>query len=309
MRVVVTGATGFVGAPLVAALAKRGDAVIALVRDAARAKERLGDAADVVAAELETPGAWQQRLAGADAIVNLAGEPIAAKRWDARQKQVIRDSRVESTRVLVEAIAALAEGARPRVLVTASGIDYYPAAAPGYDDEDEVTEADPPADTFLGRVCRDWEREAAVAEPLGVRVARLRLGMVLAPGGGALARMTAAFRKHAGGKLGSGRQWVSWIHRDDVIGIVLAALGDAAYTGPLNAVAPETIRNAQLAKALGLALAKPSWLPAPGFAIKLALGEFAEAVLTGRRAVPKRLSEIGYAWKHPTLAEALVDCV
>jgi uncharacterized protein (TIGR01777 family) len=308
MRVVVTGATGFIGVPLVAALRARGDAVVALVRDEQRARARLGDGVELVATDLETAGPWQRAIAGSDAVVSLAGEPLGGKRWDARQKQVIRDSRVEATRVVVEAIAAADAAARPKVLVSVSGVDYYPPAGPPMDD-DEVTEADPPGDSFLARVCRDWEREATAAEPLGVRVVRLRLGLVIGAGGGALSRMLPAFRRFVGGKLGDGEQWASWIHRDDVVAIIAAALADARYAGPINGVAPEAVRNAQLAKAIGLATHRPSWLRVPGFAIRAALGEFAEAILTGRRVVPRKLAELDYAWKHPTLAEALVDSV
>jgi uncharacterized protein len=176
VNIVVTGATGFVGTPLVAALRARGDAITVLSRDAERAKQALGDVT-AVTAELETPGRWTEALAGADAIVHLAGEPVAAKRWDARQKQVIRDSRVEATRVLVEAIEKLPIVERPKVLVSASGTDYYPYALDKAEfDDDEVTEADPPGDTFLARVCRDWEREARGAEPFGVRVVLMRTG-------------------------------------------------------------------------------------------------------------------------------------
>jgi uncharacterized protein (TIGR01777 family) len=307
MRVVVTGATGFVGAALVPALLERGHDVTVLARDAERARAKLGDVT-AVTADLETPGPWQGELAGAGAVVHLAGEPIADKRWDARRKQVIRDSRVEATRVIVEGLAALEPGVRPGVLVCASGADYYPPAGPPMDD-DEVTESDPPGDSFLARVCTAWEREAAAAEPLGVRVVRLRLGGVLGRGGGLLARLVPMFRRYAGGRLGDGSQWVSWIHRDDVVGVICAALADARYTGPINAVAPETVRNAQLAKALALATERPSWLPAPKFALRVALGEFAEVVLSGRRVVPRKLTMLEYAWKHPTLAEALVDCV
>lgn len=318
MKVVVTGATGFIGQPLVAALRDRGDDVIALVRDVERAKQQLrGDepvrsapgeaqrgSLHLVLAELETPGLWCDRLDGADAIVHLAGEPVAGKRWDARQKQLIRDSRVESTRTIVEAIGKTTE--RPKVLVTASGIDYYAFASNQHDfDDDEVTEADPAADTFLGRVCRDWEHEALAAESLGVRVACMRTGLVIGKHGGALAKLRQPFELFAGGKIGSGRQWVSWIHLDDVVAAYATALADDRYRGPINLVTA-SIRNAEFSRALGEALGKPSWLRVPAFALKAAVGsEFAESILEGRRVVPTKLQSLGFRWQHPTLAGAL----
>jgi len=304
VHVVVTGATGLIGVPLVAALRGRGDRVTVLSRSAERAKAVLGDV-DAVTADLESHGEWEAALPKADAIVHLAGESIGGARWNARQKQVIRDSRVEATRTLVEALAALPASDRPKVLVTASGVDYYPFA-PRTDefDDDEVTEADPPGDTFLARVCRDWEREAAAASELGLRVASMRSGVVLGPGG-ALAKMTTPFKLFVGGRIGSGDQWFSWIHLDDAIAIYLAATVDERYSGPVNMVAPETVRNRQLARDLGGVLHRPSFLPVPGFALKLAVGELSEYLLEGRRVVPKKLVELGFVWKYPTLAKAL----
>jgi uncharacterized protein (TIGR01777 family) len=297
VKVVVTGATGFIGSSLVPALVAAGHAVTVLTRTAAHATS-LG-AVRVVETELESAGPLAPILDGQDAIIHLAGEPIAGRRWDARQKQRIRDSRVESTRAIVEAIAAAAD--RPRVLVHASGIDYYPFAT-GPLDDDDVTEADAPADTFLGRLCRDWEREASAAS--GVRVVHMRTGLVLGPRGGPLAKMTIPFKLFAGGKLGSGKQWVSWIHVDDVVAAYLAALTDDRYAGAVNLVT-ESTRNADFSAALGRALHRPSWLPVPAFAVKAAVGELAESVLNGRKAVPAKLRALGFAWQHPTLAAAL----
>jgi uncharacterized protein len=302
---VVTGATGFIGAALVPALRAAGHPVTVLSRDADRARRALGDVT-AVTADLQTAGPWTSALAGAAAIVHLAGEPVAGRRWNARIKQRLRDSRVETTRTLVEAIAALPAASRPRALITSSGIDYYPFALDARDtefDDDEVTEADPPGDSFLARLCRDWEAEARAAQPLGVRVACMRTGMVLGPGG-ALARLTTPFRLFAGGPIGSGRQWVSWIHRDDAVRAYAAAVADDRYTGPINLVT-DSIRNADFARALGAALHRPSWLPVPGFALRVALGELADYALHGRRAVPTRLRALGFTWTHPTLAEAL----
>ena len=321
MKVVVTGATGLIGTPLVAALRERGDDVIVLVRDVDRAKQHLrpDDAPaprvpgakqpgslHLVLADLEAQGIWCDRLDGTDAIIHLAGEPVDAKRWDARQKQLIRDSRVESTRTLVEALGKTQN--KPKVLVTASGVDFYPAALDQNDfDDDEITEADPPSDSFLGRVCRDWEKEARVAETLGMRVASMRTGLVLAKHGNAMIKLRRQFKLFAGGRLGSGRQWMSWIHLDDVVSAYLAAATDDRYRGPINMVT-ESTRNAEFVRVLGKVLGKPSWLPAPAFAIKAVLGaEFAESLLQGRRVVPARLRELGFTWKYPTLQAALAE--
>ncbi|MCA9680052.1 MAG: TIGR01777 family oxidoreductase, partial [Myxococcales bacterium] len=256
------------------------------------------------AAELESPGAWQAEVRGVDGVIHLAGEPIG-QRWDARVKQRIRDSRVESTRYLVEAIAALPAAERPRVLVSASGVDYYPFAidTAGFDDDD-VTEADPPGDSFLARVCRDWEAEAQLAEPHDVRVVRMRTGLVL-DRGGPLARLAGPFKFFVGGKLGSGEQWVSWIHRADVVAAYLAALDEAAWHGPVNLVAPEAVRARGLARAIGHALHRPSWMPVPGFAVRLVAGEAAAYLLAGRKVVPRALLAHAFKYQHPDLAGAL----
>jgi uncharacterized protein (TIGR01777 family) len=304
MKIVVTGATGFIGTALVEALRARGDSIIVLSRDAQKARTALGDVT-AVAADLQSAGSWMTSLSGTDAVVHLAGEPVAARRWDARQKQRLRDSRVETTRTLVEAIAGLPADQRPRTLISASGTDYYPFAPDTEFDDDEVTERDPPGDSFLGRLCRDWEAEAARAEQLQLRVVRMRTGMVLGPGG-ALAKLTTPFKLFAGGRIGSGRQWVPWIHRADAVRVFEAALSDDRYTGPINLVT-DAVRNAELSRAIGASLGRPSWLPVPGFALRAALGEFAEYVLSGRRVVPARLRELGFGWTYTTLAGALAS--
>ncbi len=307
MKVAVTGATGFVGVPLVQALQAHGDEVVALVRNKARAAERL-PGTELVEAELETQGPWCEVLGRVDGIIHLAGESIAGKRWNARRKQAIRDSRVETARTIVEAIAKLRDDKRPRVLVTASGIDYYPyAVGVGEFDDDEVTEIDKPADTFLGRLCRDWEREARAAEALGLRVAAMRCGLVFGPHGGALERMATPFKFFVGGRIGDGRQFVSWIHLDDAVSGYVTAVHDERYAGPINLVTGST-RNAHLARTIGRVLHKPSMLPVPAFALELAVGsELAESILNGRNVVPSRLRELGFTWKHPELAEAIAS--
>jgi uncharacterized protein (TIGR01777 family) len=307
MKVAITGATGFIGTPLVAALQARGDEVVAFTRDPARARLQ---GTRLVEADLEQPGPWQDAIAGCDAVINLAGEPVAGKRWDARQKQRLRDSRVETTQNLVAAIAkALTSSSRgPRVLVSASGVDYYPfanAEIADFDD-DEVSEADPAGEDFLARLCKAWEAEAFTAEPLGVRVVTMRTGLVLGPHGGALAKMTTPFKLFAGGRIGSGRQWMAWIHVADAVAAYLAAVDDARYRGPINLVTDST-RNADFSKQLGGVLHRPSWLPVPGFALRAAVGEIAETLLNGRRVVPAKLRELGFTWKHPELREALAS--
>jgi uncharacterized protein (TIGR01777 family) len=302
MKIVVTGATGFLGTALVGALRARGDAVVALSRDAAHARAVLGDVT-AVTADLQNRGVWADALARTDAVVHLAGESMVAKRWDARQKQRLRDSRVEAARTLVEAIAALPAADRPRVLISASGSDYYPFAPDSEFDDDEVTESDPPGDTFLARLCVDWEAQARAAELAGLRVACMRTGIALGPGG-ALAKLTAMFKGFVGGRIGSGRQWVPWIHRDDAVRGYVTALTDDRYTGSINLVAG-SVRNAELSKALGKALSRPAWLPVPAFALRAAVGEFADYLLGGRRVVPARLRELGFTWTQPTLDAAL----
>jgi uncharacterized protein len=304
MKIVVTGATGFIGQKLVPLLVARGDEVVALSRDADRARAKLGAGVTAVTADLQAKGAWTEALAGAGAIIHLAGESVAARRWDTRQKQIIRDSRVETTRALVEAIAARPAGERPGALISSSGADYYPFADPAFGDDDDVTEKDPPGDSYLARVCRDWEAEARAAEPLGVRVVLMRTGLVLG-GGGGLAKMTTPFKLFAGGPIGSGRQWVSWMHRDDAAAAYVAAVHDDRYRGPINLVT-DSIRGRDFARVLGAAMHRPSWLPVPAFAVKLAAGELAEYILHGRRVVPGKLRELGFSWKYPDPEAALV---
>ena len=303
MKIALTGATGFIGTKLVAALVTRGDQVTVLTRDATRARDKVRGAT-IVEVNLEQAGPWQASLDGVDAIIHLAGESIAGKRWDARQKQILRDSRIESTRNIVGAIGKAAS--RPRVLVSASGVDYYPFAktALGDLDDDEVTEIDPAGDDFLAKLCKAWEAEASTAEQLGVRVVMMRTGIVLGERGGALAKMETPFKLFAGGRIGSGHQWFSWIHVDDVLAAYLAAVDDARYRGPLNLVT-DSVRNAEFSKQLGRALHRPSWLPVPAFALRIAVGELAESLLNGRRVVPAGLRTLGFSWKHPELPEAL----
>ena len=300
MRILVTGGTGLLGRRLVARLLARGDEVVVLTREPARAAGRMG-AARLVAwdplAEPVPPGA----LAGAGAVVNLLGEPIAAGRWTAARKERIRASRVLGTRSLVAGIAAAERP--PAVLVSGSATGWY-----GPRGDEELDESAPAAADYLGQLCRDWEAEARRAEPAGTRVVLLRTGIVLSPEGGALAKLLPLFRLGFGGPVGSGRQWLSWIHVEDLCALVVHALDRAELIGPVNGTAPNPVRNRDFGRALGRALGRPALLPVPAFAMRLVLGEMAQALLlTGHRVVPRRALATGFRFAHPDLDGALAD--
>jgi uncharacterized protein len=307
MRVFITGGSGYIGRAIGAALLARGDQAVVLSRDAARARGRLPAGTEIVEGDPTAPGPWQAQVDGCDAAINLAGELLGARRWDARFRQIAMDSRVDATRFLVEAIAAAAR--RPRVLVSASGVDAYAfdADLPVLDDDDEVDESAPRGSTFLARMCRDWEQEALAAEAAGVRVVLMRTGVVVGGEGSPIERWARAFRFFAGGKLGSGRQWMSWVHLDDVVGAYLFALDTPSLSGAVNLVAPGKLRNREFARRLGRALHRPSFVPTPAPALRLALGDFAEYLLHGRPAVPRALLSAGYAFRHPELDPAILQ--
>jgi uncharacterized protein (TIGR01777 family) len=297
-RVLVSGATGLVGARLTARLLRRGDAVRALTRNPEAAARRLGVQVSPVAWDgLSVPG---EALAGAAAVVHLAGEPIFAGRLTPERRRRIRSSRVEATRSLARAIGALPESQRPRTVVCASAVGYY-----GDRGEERLSEESSPGRGFLADVCRDWEAAAVAAEEHGARVARLRIGIVLAREGGALPRMALPFRFGAGGRLGDGRQWFPWIHIDDLVALILAILDDAGIRGPVNANAPEPVRNAELTRTLARVLRRPAPLRVPAFLLRLALGELAGELLGSRRAVPARALAHGFAFAHADLEAAL----
>jgi len=297
MQLLVTGGTGFIGAPLCDALVRGGHELLILTRSPQTQPGRAG----VRFLPLDTD-AWQRAMAGVGGVINLAGESIAARRWGPRQKRRIRDSRVQTTRRLVDAIAAASP--KPTVLVSASAIGYYGARG-----DEELVEADAPGSGFLTETCQAWEAEAQRAEALGVRVVRLRIGLVLGPGGGALAKLAPPFRAWVGGPVGSGRQWVSWIHRDDVIGLVEWALKRPELSGAVNATAPQPVTMATLCRKLGRALHRPSWLPVPAAVLRLVLGELADLLLTGQRVIPRLALEGGYAFRFPGLDGALEACL
>lgn len=298
MHVVITGATGFVGRALVEALLADGHTVTVVSRHADRATQAFSGR--VAAVSWDDEDRLVQAVGTADGVVNLAGENLSAGRWTAQRKQAIMESRTGATGRIVRAIAAAER--KPAVLVSASAVGYY-----GPQTDRICTESDPPADDFLAQVCKAWEDEAAAVKDHGVRLAIVRLGVVLGRGGGALPRMALPFRLFAGGPVGHGRQWVPWVHRDDVIGIIMYALQQADIEGPLNAVAPEAQTNRTFSRALGRALRRPSWLPVPAAVLKLAFGEMSGLLLTGQRVAPEATLASGYTFRFPNLDPALAD--
>jgi uncharacterized protein (TIGR01777 family) len=305
-RIFITGGSGFLGRAITTALVARGDRPVVLSRDPARARRGLPEAVDIVEGDPTAAGPWQAAVAGCQAAINLAGENLGGRRWDARFRQILHDSRVDATRFLVEAIAAAEP--RPTVLVSASGIDAYgfDADLPIEDDSDEVDESAPLGSHFLGRMCRDWEEEARAAEAHGVRVVLMRTAVVVGGRDSSIQRWARAFKWFAGGRLGSGRQWMSWVHLDDVVGAYLFALDTPGLRGPVNLVAPERLRNREFARRLGRAVGRPSLIPTPARALHLVLGDFADYLLHGRPAVPRALTAAGYRFRHPELEPALL---
>jgi uncharacterized protein len=301
-RVTVTGATGLIGTALVETLQRLGAEVTVLSRDAGRAREQIGRAglAPVQAFDWDPLGepAPAAALSGRDAVAHLAGENIA-QRWSARAKAAIRDSRVTGTRNLVAGLADSEQ--RPGVLVSSSAIGYYGARGEEPLDEDAA-----PGRDFLSQVCVAWEAEAEKAAELGLRVVHVRTGVVLARAGGALQKMLPPFRLGVGGPVAGGRQYVSWVHRDDVVAIYAAALSDDRWSGPVNATAPDPVSNRDFSRALGRVLHRPALLPVPAAALRLLYGEMAEVVTSGARVMPAKPLVLGYRFSQPELDAALV---
>jgi uncharacterized protein (TIGR01777 family) len=298
VKVVVTGATGMIGGALVDALRERGDEVAILSRNPAATAQLLGGAVDSYTwSDPQHEFAPANAFAGADAVVHLAGEPVD-QRWSDGAKRRIRDSRELGTRNLVAGIAAA--DPPPQTLVSASASGYY-----GPHGAEPVSEDAPPGHDFLADVVTRWEREARAGENLGLRVVTMRTGIVLSPDGGALPRMLTPFKLGVGGPIGRGRQYMPWIDLDDVVGGYLLALDSEGASGPINLSAPEPVTNKQFSKALGRALRRPAIAPVPAFAIRALYGEMATIVLTGVRMIPKRLEELGYAFRRPDLGDAL----
>lgn len=299
MRVVVTGGTGFIGRQLVRRLLERGHQVSVLTRDRGRAAPLLPARATL--REWDVQRALEPDVvAGADAVINLAGEGVADARWSASRKAAIRDSRVLGTRAVVRALGALAPADRPRVLVSASAIGYY-----GDRGGEELDEASAPGAGFLADVCRAWEHEAGEARALGVRTAIVRIGLVLGRDGGALGKMLPPFRLGLGGRLGSGKQWMSWIHLHDLVELFRFALEEDRVDSVLGGVAPVPVTNAGFTRALGAVLGRPTLLPAPAAALRLALGEMSAVLLASQRVLPRAATRLGFSFRYPELEPAL----
>ena len=288
MQVVVTGASGLVGTALLKALRARATSVTAVSRRPAGQEQMPG----------VTWIGWDgltDAVAGAAGVVHLAGAGIVDKRWSSERKTLLRSSRVERTRQVVEAITE--SGEKPAVLVSASAIGYY-----GNETSRECTELAPPGNDFLARLCQDWE---AATEAAGVRTVKLRFGIVLSPEGGALAKLLLPFRLGLGGPIGRGRNYWSWVHIDDAVGVILHALSTNSVSGALNVTAPKPARNAEFSRILGAVLQRPALFPLPPFALQLLLGEGSTVLTASQRVLPTRTLESGYAFEHPELEPAL----
>lgn len=298
MKIVISGSSGLIGTALIDSLRPEGHSICRLVRSTSAAP------ADTISKLIR----WEppsgsidlDAMEGADAIVHLAGASVAGGRWTASRKEILRRSRVDSTRHLVSALAQLKN--KPRVLVSASAVGYY-----GDRGDEVLTETSSPGADFLAQLCRDWELEAAAAERESIRTVILRFGIVLAPHGGALAKMLLPFRLGVGGRLGNGRQWMSWISLTDAVLLIRHAIANENLRGPVNAVAPNALTNAEFTSVLASAVRRPAFFPVPRFALQLALGEMAGALLASQHATPEKLNALQYNFQYPQLKNALAS--
>lgn len=301
MRVLITGATGFIGRALVPILRREGHQLIALVRSEERARSLLGTEVETVA--LSSGGhTLREALERSDAVVNLAGESIMGGRWTEARRRVLVESRVQLTKQLVSAIAEARP--RPKTLISGSAVGYY-----GDRGSEVLHESSPGSNDFLARLCQDWEAAAQLAEGSGLRVMTLRTGVVLGRDGGAIAQMLPPFRFGVGGPVGSGRQYMPWIHLHDLVRVITTALTADRYEGTVNGVAPEQATNREFASALGRALHRPAVLPVPALALKVIFGEAAGVLLGSQRVEPRRLRELGFTYRFPTLDQAVADII
>lgn len=300
MRIIIAGGSGFLGSALTPHLAAQGHQVVILTRQRPASLPGQQGVTYVTWSPNGQTGPWATALDAADAVINLSGESIAAKRWSNAQKQKIRESRLLATRSLTAAIRGAARA--PKVLISGSAVGYY-----GDRGEETLTEASAPGDDFLAGVCKEWEAAAGDVAHLA-RVALIRTGIVLDRHGGALQKMLPPFLMFVGGPLGSGRQYMSWIHKDDWVRLMAWTIATETARGPVNATAPRPVTNAEFSKALGHALKRPSLLPAPAFALKLALGEMAAALLlSSQRVLPVRATDLGFSFRFANVDDALAD--
>lgn len=290
MNVLITGGTGFIGGALSQELKSSGHSVLITTRLQTYSKEKLTWNLPALISS--------DTMSNIDAVVNLAGESIASGRWTKTRKERIMSSRTNITRALVQSMQNA--NPKPKVLISASAIGFY-----GPCGDEFVTEDAPPGTNFLADVCKAWEAEALKAEEMGVRVVLVRIGGVLESDGGALPKMIMPFKFFLGGPIGSGKQWFSWIHRDDITGIIKYALENKSISGPINLTAPDPVTNKEFSSAIGRAISRPSWLPVPGFIVKITLGELGDILLTGQRVLPEKALKAGYKFKHPDVDEAL----
>ncbi len=299
MRIFVTGGTGLVGRMLIPQLLNRRDEIFCVTRSPARARQMLPDGVELIGADPTLPGSWQDRLQSCDAVINLAGEPVAGGRWSGKRKNLIRRSRLAVTGNIVQALAGRD---RPLTLLNASAVGFY-----GDQGDVALSEEHEPGPGFLARLAVEWEHTATEAQSEFVRVILLRIGIVLSLEGGALGRMVLPFRWKLGGPLGSGQQYFPWIHGQDLVRIILFGLDNDGIRGPLNAVVPNPPRQKEFAADLGRSLAKSSWLPAPRPALRLVMGEQAEMILASQRVVPNVLKAHGFRFMFGEMDKALAD--
>ena len=294
MNILITGGTGFIGSALSRELSNSGHKVIIASRRKTPPKlENI----EIVRWDIQTPLS-SEIMSGIDAVINLAGESLISGRWTKKRKERIMSSRVNTTRLLVESMKNA--NPKPKVLISVSAVGYY-----GPHGDEYVTEDFPPASDFLAEVCKAWGKEALKAQELGVRVVITRFGVVLESDGGALSKMAIPFKFFLGGHLGSGQQWFSWVHREDIIGFMKYALENEYVSGHFNLTSPQPVTNKEFCSALGKALNRPSWFHVPAFMIKLTLGEVGKVLLTGQRVLPEKALKAGYQFKYPEINEAL----
>jgi uncharacterized protein (TIGR01777 family) len=299
MRIFITGGTGLVGTRLIERLRQRQDEVWLLTRRPTAAQVQFGSACRIVEGDPMQHGAWMDAVRDCDAVVNLAGENIFGRRWNAAFKDLLRDSRLRATQHVVE---AMGRSGSAKVLVSASAIGYY-----GKLEDEPVTETAPPGSDLLAQLCADWEAAAQAAQAHGVRVVCVRVGVVLDRAGGALQQLVRPFKLFAGGPVGSGKQWVSWVHHADLVGIMLLALANAQAAGAINGTAPNPVTNKELARAMGRALHRPSFMPTPALALRVVLGEAAGIITAGQRVLSQKALALGYSFEFPTVELALTD--